>query len=178
MDYIWKKVIKLRRKAGLTHPVIKQSLCVLQPWKWVYHRRKRHRTSPLLVINQSSNRVMQKGGRGHACLQLKQKENNKEVLQAYSYRQRLFMLLEQTQLVMLSLILEHFWFKLSDPLCSSKAISLADMSSGGRNLQANQKTRQSQFSSLEEEAGEQLTPQAWLELHWPIRVQSGTSLSH
>lgn len=41
------------------------------------------------------------------------------------------MLLEQTQLVMLFLISQHFWLKPVDPLSSSKAdISLADTSSG------------------------------------------------
>lgn len=114
-----KKVTKFcRRKTGLSHPVIKRSLCLQQQqqhWKRVHHR-----TSPLLVINQSSNRLIQKGGGGYA----KQKENNAD-------KQRLSVPLEQTQLVKLSLIWERFWLKLSDPLSSSKAISLADISSRG-----------------------------------------------
>lgn len=53
------------------------------------------------------------------------------------------------------------FLKLSDRLCFSKVITPADISSRVRGfLQANQKTRQSQFASLEKEPGVQLTPQA------------------
>lgn len=55
--------------------------------KWAHHRRPHYRINPLLIINQSSNRLIQKGGGGWAFLQLKQKENNKEELQASVHAQ-------------------------------------------------------------------------------------------
>lgn len=60
---------------------------------------------------------------------------------------------------MLSLIFEHFWLKLSNPL-PIQSYELSWRVLWSENLQANQKTRQSQFSSLEREAGVQLTPQS------------------
>lgn len=110
MDYVWKKVLKFcRRKPWVCVCCSNESGC----------KHAIGQTYSLLLIKVATGLY-----KGYAKI--------KYCLPSgiCTDKQRLSMLWEQTQLVMLSLILKHFWVKLSDPLSSSKAdISRADMCS-------------------------------------------------
>ena len=68
---------------GYQHSVITQSLCLLQHFKWVYHRQANaEEQARALVNNQSCNRPTENDGSAYTFLQLKQEENNKEELRA------------------------------------------------------------------------------------------------
>lgn len=108
MDYTWSKVRQLCRRKDrlpLLASLSAAAMKVVVP----------QADAELLVINKNGTRLIQNDGVGNTLLQLKQKKRRRAQTETS-------MLLEQTQLML----------KLSDPLSSSKAMSLANTTSGVR----------------------------------------------